>query len=163
VRIELQYGMKRVPVCMLMIMHLTFASATSVGEARESFAKYGLRPWMRRLLPQDSLSYSPAQTMGADEREILFWMHLGSGLQTACINSDVSICRALDWLDEGRAKPWGWHGSFARQVQAIEVARPPAAVNGVKYSWRHRAGLNGSNGNGNGSANGQQVISWRDL
>jgi hypothetical protein len=40
VRIELLYGMKQVPVCMLMILHLTFAFGTEVGGARESFGKY---------------------------------------------------------------------------------------------------------------------------
>jgi hypothetical protein len=40
VRIEMSYGMSRVPLCMLMILHATFAFGTDVNMARETFREY---------------------------------------------------------------------------------------------------------------------------
>jgi hypothetical protein len=43
VRIELDYGMRRVPLNCLMILHVTFAFGVGVGEARDAFKEYGMK------------------------------------------------------------------------------------------------------------------------
>jgi hypothetical protein len=85
------------------------------------------------------------------ESEIIEWMGLGCGIWAASQMSDVSLCKAMSWLEHGERHPDGRHGDFALQLHKIGVTSETLRESEVGNKTRH-----GRYSNGNGS------VRWDD-
>jgi hypothetical protein len=91
--------------------------------------------------------------MSESEREILEWLRLDASLHAAAILSDVKLCDALRWIEDGEMNPRGKHREYSRAASRLEYRHSiTSTLTGCLGMGRQR------NGNGSGNGNGPDAF-----
>jgi hypothetical protein len=118
----------------------------------------------------------PSAPMSAEESRIILWMRdFDASLPAAACLSDVSVCEAMCWLEDGHEHPAGKHVRFVRILASLGVKMPeredarrtprPLTGGGGRHGCGYHHKLNGHvNGHAvNGSNGHAQLTRFTDL